>query len=232
MVMLVSSLQNFSGDEFQTGVTLDSELKLVILLTVRNTVLADVLSAQDSTAGFALEAAEMPLSTQSHQSLSVLNVSATATAVFGEFGFVARGRHGSKTSLTDTVFPTEGHAVSGGERLFANGADEAGGMVALPQHSDHLSLHKLPTVGAGGAVEPPKVHGTQAVPVLYEEAGLGQVTAAHLACEALDVVVALVNAQHLSPAGLRTSVTLDRPLLHRRVQVGVSLCMHHFVFHG
>lgn len=216
VIMLVSCLQNFTSDKFLTSITLDSILKLVVLLAVWNTILADVFTAQYSVADFALEAAEVPLSSQGHKRLAVLDVSPTATAVVGEFGLVGVcGRHGSQASLADTLFPTECDTISGRKGLFANGAHKAGRMIALPQHGDDLSLHVLPTVGAGGAVEALEVHGTQAVPVLYEEAGLGQVTAAHLAGEALDVEVGFLNTQHLSPAGLPTSVTLDGPLLHR-----------------
>lgn len=44
-------------------------------------LLADVLPAQHSAAGFTLEAAEVPLAAQRQQSLAVHDVSTTARAV-------------------------------------------------------------------------------------------------------------------------------------------------------
>lgn len=44
-------------------------------------LLADVLSAQHSPAGFTLEAAEVPLASERHQSLAVLDVSPAARTV-------------------------------------------------------------------------------------------------------------------------------------------------------
>lgn len=44
-------------------------------------LLADVFSAQHLPAGFALKAAEMPLSPQSQQSLAIFDISTTAGAI-------------------------------------------------------------------------------------------------------------------------------------------------------
>lgn len=63
--------------------------------------------------------------------------------------------------------------------LLANGAHKAGWVVGLPQDRDHLALHKLPAVVAERAVKPLEVQRAEEVPVLLEEATLGQVTAAH-----------------------------------------------------
>lgn len=52
-------------------------------------------------------------------------------------------------------------------------------MVGLAQGSDHLALHELPTAMAPCPIHPLVVQGAQIVPVLYEEAALGQVAAAH-----------------------------------------------------
>lgn len=63
--------------------------------------------------------------------------------------------------------------------LLADRAGEAVGVVGLAQRSYHLALHELPTAMAPCPVHPLVVQGTQIVPVLYEEASLGQVAAAH-----------------------------------------------------
>lgn len=44
-------------------------------------LLADVLSAQHLPAGFALEAAQMPLATERQESLAILDFSTAATAI-------------------------------------------------------------------------------------------------------------------------------------------------------
>lgn len=63
-------------------------------------------------------------------------------------------------------------------------------MVGLAQGSDHLALHELPTAVAPGPVHPLVVQGAQIVPVLYEEASLGQVAAAHCRKTSLQLVSA------------------------------------------
>lgn len=194
VIVFVSCLKNFTSDIFLTLFTLDSVLNLVVFLTIWNTILADVFSAQYSLADFALEAAEVPLSSQSYQRLAILDVSAAAIAIAGVLWVVICRRRWSKASLADTVFPTECDTVSSRKGLFANGAHEAARMVALPQNCHHFSFHKLPAVVAGRAVEPLEVKWTEAVPVLHEEASPSQVTATHLACEALDVEVTLLNS--------------------------------------
>lgn len=52
-------------------------------------------------------------------------------------------------------------------------------MVGLAQGGHHLSFHKLPAAMASCAIHPLVVQGAEILPVLYEEAPLGQVTAAH-----------------------------------------------------
>lgn len=52
-------------------------------------------------------------------------------------------------------------------------------MVGLAQGSHHLSFHELPTAMAACPVHPLVVQGAEILSVLYEEATLGQVTAAH-----------------------------------------------------
>lgn len=52
-------------------------------------------------------------------------------------------------------------------------------MVGLAQGSHHLSFHELPTAMAACPIHPLVVQRAEILPVLYEEATLGQVTAAH-----------------------------------------------------
>lgn len=52
-------------------------------------------------------------------------------------------------------------------------------MVGLAQGRHHLALHELPTAMAACPVHPLVVQGAEVLPVLYEEAALGQVTATH-----------------------------------------------------
>lgn len=61
--------------------------------------------------------------------------------------------------------------------LLADGADEAGGVVGLAQGSDHFPLHKVPAAVAAGAVHALVVQRAQILPILHEEAPLGEVTA-------------------------------------------------------
>lgn len=63
--------------------------------------------------------------------------------------------------------------------LLANGADKAGRVVGLAQGSDHLSLNKIPTAIAAGAVHALVVQRAEIVSILHEEAPLGEVAAAH-----------------------------------------------------
>ena len=52
-------------------------------------------------------------------------------------------------------------------------------MIGLAQGSDHLSFHELPTAMAACPIHPLVVQGAEILAVLYEEAPLCQVTAAH-----------------------------------------------------
>lgn len=63
-------------------------------------------------------------------------------------------------------------------------------MVGLAQGSDHLALHELPTAVAPCPIHPLVVQGAQIVPVLYEEAALGQVAAAHCRKTSSQLVIA------------------------------------------
>lgn len=52
-------------------------------------------------------------------------------------------------------------------------------MIGLAQSGDHLSFHELPAAVAACPIHPLVVQGAEILPVLYEEAPLCQVTAAH-----------------------------------------------------
>lgn len=52
-------------------------------------------------------------------------------------------------------------------------------MVGLAQGGHHLSFHELPTAMAACAIHPLVVQRAEIFPILYEEAPLCQVTAAH-----------------------------------------------------
>lgn len=188
--MFVPGLQDFPRYKLLTRITLYPELNLVVPLTVRNTVFADVFSTQHPSADFALETAEVPVAPQRHQGLAILDVSPTAIAVIRLFDAIRSGRHGFNAALTEAVFSTEGDTIPSWKGLFANCAHKAGRVVGLPQDCDHFSLHKSPTVVAGSAMEPLEVQWTEVVAVLREETRLSQVAAAHFARKALYVEVA------------------------------------------
>ena len=63
--------------------------------------------------------------------------------------------------------------------LLADGADEAGRVIGLPQGGDHFPLHEVPTAIAAGAVHALVVQRAQILSILHEEAPLGEVTATH-----------------------------------------------------
>lgn len=213
VVMLVPCLQDFSCDKLLTGLTLDSEETLVVLLTVWGAILADVLAGEDLPTGLALEAAQMPLLVQSQQGLPVLNVPSAASAVAGAGGFFRAGRHRLCTELTKAVSPIEGDSVSGWERALADGTGKAAGMVGLAQGRDHLALHELPAAVAPCPVHPLVVQGAQIVPALYEEASLGQVAATHFAGETFDVEMLGLDTKHFALAWLPAFVAMNDRLL-------------------
>lgn len=61
----------------------------------------------------------------------------------------------------------------------AGGADEAAGVVGLPQGGDHLPLDEVPAAEAAGPVQVLVVQGADVVALAQEEAALSQLTAAH-----------------------------------------------------
>lgn len=189
-------------------------MNLVIPLTIRNAVFADVLSAQHLPAGFALEAAQMPLTAQGQESLAIFDVSTTAGTIAGTAEAARRRGRGANTALAEAVPPAEGDALPGRKGLFADGAHKAGGVVGLAQDRHHLPLHELTAVAAERAVEPLEVQRAEAVAAPHEEATLSQVAAAHFAGEALYVEVVGLDPQHLSSAGLSAFEALDDPLPH------------------
>lgn len=86
-------------------------------------------------------------------------------------------------------------------------------MVGLAQGSYHLALHELPTAMAPCPIHPLVVQGTQIVPVLYEEASLGQVAATHFAGEAFDVEMLGLNTENFALAWLPALMAVNDRLL-------------------
>lgn len=117
--------------------------------------------------------------------------------------------HGLGACLTHAFLPAEGHLVSNGERLPAQAAHEALGVVCAAQGGDDLAGDEVPTAVAAGAVELLVVLGADVLLVLEEEARLGQAAATYLAGEASDVKVVVVDTDHFSFAGVSTAVALD-----------------------
>lgn len=79
-------------------------------------------------------------------------------------------RHGLGACLTQTFLPAEGHLVSNGERLPAQAAHEALGVVGAAQRRDDLARDKIPAAVTAGAVELLVVLGADVLLVLEEEA--------------------------------------------------------------
>lgn len=63
----------------------------------------------------------------------------------------------------------------------ADGADEAGGVVGLPEGRHHLSFNKVPTAMAACSMQPLVVQCAQILAILHEETTLCQVTTTHWA---------------------------------------------------
>lgn len=74
---------------------------------------------------------------------------------------------------------TQCFPVGGRHHLLADGTGKAVGMIGLAQGGHHLSFHEFPTAVAACPIHPLVVQGAEILPVLYEEAPLCQVTAAH-----------------------------------------------------
>ena len=69
--------------------------------------------------------------------------------------------------------------LPGVPHLLADGTSKTVGMVGLAQGGHHLSFHELPTAMAACPIHPLVVQRAEVLPVLYEEAALCQVAAAH-----------------------------------------------------
>lgn len=221
--MFVTCLQDFPCDKLVTGFTLHPKEALVVLFAIRRAVLADVFSGKDLPAGLAFKAAQMPLLFQRQQRLSVLDIPSTASAIAGARGFFRAGRHRLCTELAKAVSPIERDSVSGWKRALADGTSKAVGMVGLAQGGHHLSFHELPAAVAACPIHPLVVQRAQILSVLYEEAPLGQVTAAHFAGETFDVEMFGLDPKHFALAWLPTFVAVNDRLLWRVVRVlGVS----------
>lgn len=80
-VMIVPSLQHLPRNVSIAVGALDPELLLVVLLTVRHSVLAHVLAVQHGVTGLALEAPDVPLAVQRDQRLALLELLVAAGAL-------------------------------------------------------------------------------------------------------------------------------------------------------
>lgn len=139
--------------------------------------------------------------------LDLLLASSTVARSSDLDGFTAG--HGLGARLTHTFLPAEGHFVSDGERLPAQAAHEALGVVGTAQGGDDLTRDEVPAAVAAGAIKLLVVLGADVLLVLKEEARLGQATATHLTGEASDVEVVIVDTNHFPFAGVSASVALD-----------------------
>lgn len=81
MVVLPSSLQYSAADVSVTALTPDPKLSVVVSLTVRYPILADVLSSERTAACSAFKTTDVPLSLQSQQRLTLFDLLATACTV-------------------------------------------------------------------------------------------------------------------------------------------------------
>lgn len=89
--MFVTCLQDFPCDKLVTCLTFHPKESLVVLFTVRGTILADVLPGEDLPAGLAFKAPQVPLLIQRQQCLPILDISSTAGTIAGEGGFFRTG---------------------------------------------------------------------------------------------------------------------------------------------
>lgn len=209
--MFLSGLQDFPGDELVAALALDAEHGVVVHLAVGDSVLADVLGIQNLVADFALEASQVPMFVQCHQRLFVLEVLPTATAVVDSLDRSWTAGLWLAALLTNTLLPVKGHPVPRWERLFAGGADEAAGVVGLPQRRHHLPLDEVLAAEATSSVQLLVVCRADEVTVSHKESSLGQLAAAHFADETLEVKVFVLNSQSFAPTGFPTILAGDRP---------------------
>lgn len=154
MIVLVSCLQHFPCNKLVTGLTLHAEMDLVVFFAVRRTILADVLSAQHFATGFALEAAEVPLTVQGQKSLTVLYIPATSSTVTRGADVFGSWRSWLDAALAETVFSIKRDSITSGKRPFANSTDETCRVVGLPKSGDHLSFNKVSTAVTASAMKP------------------------------------------------------------------------------
>lgn len=174
VVVLPSRLQDPAADVSVTSLALNAKLGVVVRLAVRNAILADVLPSEDDAAGLAFEAADVPLLVQRQERLAMLDLllAPSAVARSTDLDGLTAG-HGLGARLTQAFLSTEGHLVSNGERLLAQAAHEALGVVGAAQRGDDLARDEVPAAVAAGAVELLVVLGADVLLVLKEEARLG-----------------------------------------------------------
>lgn len=171
VVVLPSCLQDPAADVPVTGLAFNAKLGVVVGLTVRNAILADVFPSEDDTAGLAFEAAHMPLLIQRQQRLAMLDLLLAPSTVAWSSdldGFAAG--HRLRACLTHAFLPAEGHLVSNGEGLPAQAAHEALGVVGAAQSRDDLACDEVAATVTTGAIELLVVLGADVLLVLEEEA--------------------------------------------------------------
>lgn len=214
MIVLFSSLKYFPSDVFLAGITLDAEHGMVICLTVRDTVLADILCIKHFIAHFAFEAAKVPVLVQCHQRLFIFKLLSTPTAIVHSlWGCRAVDWHRLRAVLTNALLSIKRHAAPGWKRLFATGTDKAARVVSLAQGRYNFSLNKLFATEAAGPIKALIILSADILALSHEKASLSQVTTANFANKALNVEVFVLHSQHFAFAGLATVLTWDRAAL-------------------
>lgn len=211
MIVFSSGLQNSSADVSAAGLTFHPVLGVVICLTVRHSILADVLSCEDHVAGPTSEAADVPLFLQRQERLPLLNLGSTSSTVAGPVdldGFIWLDKC-VRAVLAHAVLSAERHSVSDGEGFTADAADKALWVVCASQSRDHLSCDEGVTAVAACPVQTLVVCRTYVFTFLLEEAGSCQITVTHSAGETLDMKVSFLDSNHLSFAYFPTSLAPD-----------------------
>lgn len=223
MVVFPSSLQHSAADEAAATVALDSKLGVIVRLTVRDPIFADILGGESAATGPTFETGDVPLSLQSQERLSLFDLLPTASAVAGAVdldGFVGAQR--LRALLTNAFLPTEGHSVSNRKGTPAQAADEALRVVGASQSGHHLSTDVALTAVALSPVKALVILSANVLSRVVEEPRLDQVTATDLAGEAVDMEVRGFDPDHLSSTNLPTAGAHDRGAASSRDSWGGS----------
>lgn len=211
MVVLPSSLQNAATNEAAAAVALDPKLRVIVRLTVRDPIFADILRGESAATGPTFETGDVPLSLQSQERLSLFDLLPTTCTVAGAVdldGFVGAQR--LRTLLTNAFLPTEGHSVSNRKGAPAQAADEALRVVGASQGGHHLSADVMLTAVTLSPVKALVILCANVLARVVEEPRLDQVTATDLAGEAVDMEVRGFDPDHLSTANLPTAGAHDQ----------------------